>query len=177
MGPLNERFWIRLLPWRQKSKAEPKSAEIKFRPKLGIARQGGWACLELQLMNRSSWTVWAEEATVVLVDLDAEWQTTVSTGQAKHEILQNVEPNETLSVSLVRTIYDAAGRPQGRYSCLVVTDVRYRVFDEWRNAKLETCCIEMAALSIRGLRGAHECDKKIKKTKGSVGLRLNEQGS
>jgi hypothetical protein len=29
------------------------------------------------------------------------------------EILQNVNPNETLSVSIAGAIYDAAGKPQG----------------------------------------------------------------
>ena len=127
MDLLDERYWIGLLPWRRKNKPESKSAQIKFAPKLEITREDGWVYLELQLVNRSNWTVWVQEATVVLIDLDAKWQTAVSNKQARYEILQNVEPHDTLSVSLARTIYDAAGRPQAPYSCLVSTNVRYRV--------------------------------------------------
>jgi hypothetical protein len=118
--------------------------------------------------------VWVQEAAVVLIDLDANSQTTVSNGQDRYEVLQNVGPNDTLSVSLARTIYDAAGRPQGPYSCLVYTNIRYRVFDEWRNAKLEIYRVEMAALKVRGLQRAHRYDKKVKENNGSVGLTTKE---
>jgi hypothetical protein len=159
---MDDRYWIRLLPWRQKNKAESKSAQIKFTPKLSITRDHGWISLELLLVNRSSWTVWVEEASVVLTDLDANWQTGIAPGQARQQILQNVSSHDSLSVSLARTIYDAAGRPQGPYSCLVLTNVRYRVFDEWYDAKLERCRVVMAALTVVGLRRASWYDKKIK---------------
>jgi hypothetical protein len=174
---MNQSFWIRLLPWRQKNKAGSKSAQTKFAPKLRITRENGWVYLELQLVNHSSSTVWIQEAAVVLIDLNADSQTAVSNGQAKYEILQNVGPNDTLCVSLARTIYDAAGRPQGPYSCLVSTIVRYRVFDEWCNAKLETHRVEMAALKVRGLHGASWYDKKFKQSNGSVGLTTKEHKS
>jgi hypothetical protein len=171
---MDERYWIRLLPWRQKNMAESKSAQIKFAPKLRVVRKDAGAYLELLLVNRSSWTVWVEEATVFLIDLDAKRQTAVPTWQARYEILQNVEPNDTLSVSLARAIYDAAGRPQGSYSCLVRTNVLYRVFNEWCNAKLETYRVEMAALGILGLRSARSYDKEIKQINGSVDLTTKE---
>jgi hypothetical protein len=163
-----------MLSWRQKHKAESKSAQIKFAPKLRITRENGWVYLELQLENRSSWTVWLQEATVVLIGLHAALQTAASNGQARCEILQNVGTNDTLCVSLAKTIYDAAGRPQGPYSCLVSTNVRYRVLDEWCDAKLETCRVEMAALSVRGLHRARWYDKKMKQINGSAGLTANE---
>jgi hypothetical protein len=165
---MDDRFWIRLLPWRQKNKAESKSAQIKFVPKLSITRDDSWAYLKLLLVNRSSWTVWVEEATLVLADLDANWQTEVPTGQARLQILRTVSSNNTLSLSLARAIYDAAGRPQGPYSSLVLTNVRYRVFDEWCDAKLETCRIEMAALTAVGLRSARWYDQKMKHINGPV---------
>ena len=167
---MDERYWIRLLPWRLENKAESKSAKIKFAPKLRITREDGWQYLELQLVNHSSWTVWVEEASVGLADLDANLQTEVPSGQARHEILQNVSPNEALSVSLAGAIYDAAGRPQGQYSCLVHIHVRYRVFGEWRDAELETCRVEMEALSVFGLRSGRWYDKKIKQTNRRVDL-------
>lgn len=78
--------------------------------------------------------MWVEDATVVLADLDADLQAVVPSGQARLQIFENVRPNETLSVDLARAIYDASGRPRGPLSCLVLTNVRYRVFNEWRNA-------------------------------------------
>jgi hypothetical protein len=171
---MDGRSWIRLLPWRQTSKAESKSAQITFVPRLAITRKTRWPALELQLVNRSRWMVWVEEASVVLTALETKLQPEALTGQARHQILQNVRPNDTLSVSLAQTIYDAAGRPQGRYSCLVLTNVRYRVFDEWCNAKLEPYRVEMQALTVVGLRSPGWHNKKIKQINGSLGLSTKE---
>ena len=174
MALSDERFWTRLLPWRQKKRAESKSAQIQFEPKLRIASQDGWTYLELQLVNRSSWTVWVEEASIVLADLEADWQTEAPTGQINHKIRQNVVPSDALSVSLARAIYDAAGRPQGTYSCLALTNVRFRVFNEWRNAQLETCRVEMAALTVVGLRRDRWYGRRLKEIKGRDDLNTRQ---
>lgn len=97
---MDERFWIHLLPWRQKNKTESKSAQIKLAPKLTINREEGWANLELLLANHSRWPIWVREVAIALMDLDTKLQTAISTGKAKHEILQNVGPNEALRVSI-----------------------------------------------------------------------------
>jgi len=155
--------------------AESESAQFKFAPKLKITRRkGGWVYLELQLVNRSSWTVWVEEACIILTDLNTNLQTEVTPGQARHQILQNVLPNDTLSVSLARAVYDAAGRPQGPYSCLVLTNVRYRVFNKWFNAQIETCRVGMTALTVVDLHRARWYDKKMKRISGPLGLTLKE---
>jgi hypothetical protein len=172
---MDERYWIRLLPWRQKNKLESKAGQIKFAPKLRISRVDGWVDLELLLVNRSSWTVWVKEAAITLIDLDAEQQTTAPTGRAVHKILQNVVPRDALSVSLARSIYDAAGRPQAPYSCFVLTNVLYRVFDEWCNAKIETYRVEMAALTALGLHNARWLDKKIRQTNGLVDFAVEQR--
>jgi len=171
---MGQSYWIRFLPWRQNNHAESKSAQIKFAPKLRITRQDDWVYLELLLVNRSSWMVWVEEANVVLIDFDSNWQTEVPTGQVNHKIRQNVVPGDALSVSLAAAIYDAAGRPQGPYSCLVSTNVRYRVFDEWCNATLETYRVGMAALTVVSLHRARWYDKKMKHIRGQVDLTANE---
>jgi len=171
---MGQSYWIRFLPWRQNNHAESKSAQIKFAPKLRITRQDDWVYLELLLVNRSSWMVWVEEANVVLIDFDSNWQTEVPTGQINHKIRQNVVPGDALSVSLAAAIYDAAGRPQGPYSCLVSTNVRYRVFDEWCNAQLETCRVEMAALTVLGLRREHWYKRRIKQIKGRDDLTTHQ---
>jgi hypothetical protein len=111
-----------------------------------------------------------EEAAVALDELEANWQTVVPAGHVIHKILQNVVPGDALSVSLAATIYDAAGRPQGQYSCLVLTDIRYRVLNEWHVAKLEKCRVEMKALTVVDLHSTHRCDKKVNQMKGSVEL-------
>ena len=160
---MDNSYWARLFPWQQKNRPGSTPPPVKFEPQLLITREDTWTYLVLQLGNRSNRTVWVEEASIVLADLDADMQTEVPTGQARNQILQNVGPNETLSVSLARAIYDAAGRPQGTYSCLALTNVRFRVFNEWRNAQLETCRVEMTALTVLRLHSARRWyDKKIK---------------
>jgi len=167
---MDKHFWTRLLPQRQKIKAESNPSQIKFIPKLRISRQDDWVYLELLLWNRSNWMIWVEEAAVDLDDLKASWQTVVSAGHVIHKILQNVVPGDALSLSLAAAIYDAAGRPQGQYSCFVLTDIRYRVLNEWHIAKLEKCRVEMKALTVVDLHSTRRCDKKVKQIKGSVEL-------
>jgi hypothetical protein len=112
-----------------------------------------------------------------LTALDAIWQTGVPTGQVIHNIRQNVVPGDALSVSLAAAIYDAAGRPQGPYSCFVSTNVRYRVFDEWCTAQLETCRVEMTALTVLGLRREHWYNRKVKQIKGRGDLTTHQDKS
>jgi hypothetical protein len=174
MDQMDERYWIRLLPWRRKNRPESKSAQIKFAPQLILRRKDGWKYLELLLVNGSSWTVWVEEAGIVLANLRAILQTEIAAGEARCEILQNVGPNEKLGVSLAEAVDNAAGRPQGKYSCLVTTNVRYRVFEEWCDVKLETCRVEMAGLLAVGLSRARWYDRRIKRINGLVDLTKRE---
>jgi hypothetical protein len=152
---------------------ESKSPQVNFEARLATTHERGRMYLILQLFNHTSWTVWIDEVSVVLAALDANLQTEAPTGQARHRIFQNVGPNEALGVSLAETMYDAAGRPQGRYSCSINTGVRYRVLDEWCDAKLEPCHIEMEALTVVALHGARWYDKRIKQKNGLVGLAMN----
>jgi|ERR1700722_12295922 hypothetical protein len=55
---MDERIWIRLLPWRRKDRADSKSAQVKYACQLGFTQESGWSYLELLLVNRSSWAVW-----------------------------------------------------------------------------------------------------------------------
>jgi hypothetical protein len=136
--------------WR-KIENESEHSETNFSAKLRIIRDDGWVSLELLLLNDARMTVWVEEAKVVLTDLDANWQTSIATGQARHEIRQSVQPKETLSVSLASAIYDASGRPQGTYSCLIYPEVRYRFDEEWFSRTLDTYRVTMGALTVLGL--------------------------
>jgi len=158
----SDRSWIHRLPWRRKGRDETKAAQIKFRPELQIITENGWANLSLALVNQSSFTVWIEHANLALAGLDARFQASNPTGHFKQQILQNVGAKETLNVSLANAVYDAAGRPQGPYTCLLLVNVRYRVFDEWSDVRAATCRIAMTAINVTDLNGARWYDKKMK---------------
>jgi hypothetical protein len=143
-------------------KPEHRGFQIDFLARVRLFREDDWAYLELFLMNRSNVAVWVEEAVVVLSNLEANWQTSISTGQARLKILQNIRPNETLGVSLVGSIYEAAGRPQGKYTCMISTEVHFRVGDEWFIKTVHACRVEMAALAVFRLRRSRWFGKKAR---------------
>ena|ERR1700732_1343968 len=122
-----------------KTKPEPEGFQIDLSAQVRLFRQDDGAYLELFLVNRSDVIVWVEEAVVVLSNLEANWQTSISTGQARLKILHNIRPNETLGVSLAGSIYEASGRPQGKYSCMIFTNIHFRVGDEWFNKTVDEC--------------------------------------
>jgi hypothetical protein len=161
MDTTKERVWIRRLPWRRKGRDETKAAQIKFQPQIEIVRQDGWADLSLLLVNRSSFTVWIEHASISLADLTAKHQTAAPIARFEQQVLQYVGAKETLSISLANAVYDAAGRPQGPYTCLLLANVRYCVFDEWCDARAATCRIGMAAINVTDLHAARWYDKKM----------------
>jgi hypothetical protein len=156
---MDDHSLIRSLPWRQKNKAETKSAQIKFACQLAFTHENGWDYLELQLVNRSSWNVWVEEATMFLHDLDASLQASDPAEQVKIQIRQNVEAHNTVSVSLAAAIYEAAGKPQGRYACVVLSDVYYSVFEEWCNTQSREYRVMMRGITAVGLGGARGFNK------------------
>jgi hypothetical protein len=162
MDMTTERFWIRRLPWRRKERDETKAAQIKFQPRLEIVREDGWADLSLSLVNQSSFTVWIEHVNIALADLNAKHQTSTPIEHFKQQILQYVGAKETLCVSVANAVYDAAGRPQGPYTSLLLANVRYSVFDEWCDIRAATCRIKMAAINVTDLHGARWYDKKMK---------------
>jgi hypothetical protein len=164
MDTTKERVWIHRLPWRRKGRDETKAAQIKFQPQVEIVRQDGWEDLSLSLVNRSSFTVWVEHASISLADLTAKHQTATPIGRFEQQILQYVGAKETLCVSLANAVYDAAGRPQGPYTCLLLASVRYWVFDEWCDARAATCRIGMAAINVTDLQAARWYDKKMNLT-------------
>src|SRR5258708_15547372 len=161
-------FWTSgLCRWWRETKPERGGGRVDFSARLRVFHDDGWVLLEMVVGKRSNVTVWVEQASVALTDLDTDWQAGIPTGQARQAICQNVRPNDELSVSVAGAIYDAAGRPQGPYSCFVLTNVRYRVFDQWCDAQPETCRVEMAALTAVALHSARWYDKKMKHIKGS----------
>jgi hypothetical protein len=148
-----ERFWIHRLPWRRKG-GETKAGQIRFLLQLQIVRDDGWHNLCLSLVNQSSFMVWIEHASIALADVNAKHQTATPTGSITQQILRYVGAKETLQVSVANAVYDAAGRPQGPYTCLLLANVRYCVFDEWCEAAAGTCRIAMTAINVIDLHSA-----------------------
>jgi hypothetical protein len=141
-----------LFLYRRRKRGNSSDIKADLRPAVRITCFDGWAQLELHLVNRSSFTVWLEEATLVITDLDANFQTALATGQTAHRIRQAVSPIETLSMSIAGSLYEAAGRPQGAYSFLLLGTVHYRIGEDWAEANILPYRIEMAALSVLRLR-------------------------
>jgi hypothetical protein len=142
-----------ILRYLRRGQADSPVIKINLRPAVRISSFDGWASLELHLSNRSGFTVWIEEAQLVLTDLDAHFQTALSTGQTAHKIRQAIPPHETLAMSITGSLYEAAGRPQGPYSFRVLGSVHYRIADEdWAEACICQHKIEMTALSVLSCR-------------------------
>ena len=119
-----------------------------------ITRKNGWALLDLVLQNHSKLPIWAEQATFALADLDADFQGTAATEEGILLIRETVRPGGMLRISLIETVYNAAGKPQGEYSFLISGVVRYRAEESnWFEITLQTYRVRMIALSaIRLLR-------------------------
>lgn len=131
----------------------PKSAAYDLEPELSITRKNGWALLDLVLQNHSDSPIWAEQATFALADLDADFQGAAASSEGTLMIRETVRPRGMLQISLLETVYSAAGKPQGEYSFLISGVIRYRVGDNWFEITLQTYRVRMIALSaIRLLR-------------------------
>lgn len=132
----------------------PRDAAYDLEPELNITRKNGWALLDLVLQNHSKFPIWAEQATFALADLDADFQGAAPSGEGILLIRETVRPGGTLRISLIETVYYAAGKPQGEYSFLISGVVRYRAEESnWFEITLQTYRVRMIALSaIRLLR-------------------------
>lgn len=116
--------------------------------------------LNLVLANESRVEIWAEEATVDLIDVETDGET-YSPAQATLRIREPIAPSETLHISLIDTVYNAAGRPQGVYSCSLATVLRYRTggADEQFEQALPPYRAKMIALIPISLRRMARFDK------------------
>ena len=81
--------------------------------------------LDLVLENRSNIDIWAIEAEVILVKVESYGEV-YRPAPVTLNISELVEPTEILRVSLINTVYNAAGRPQGVYSTTLALKLRYR---------------------------------------------------
>ena len=128
--------------------SETEDSGIDFRPSIGFTRLDGWASLALLLENKSEGNVWTEEIEVVLSELLANDQTSEASLREIQKIRQTVRPRDMLPVSLVETIYLAAGKPQRKYSCVMSSVVRYRSGEEWFEKEMQPYRLKMAGLTV-----------------------------
>jgi hypothetical protein len=154
----------RLFHWGRTRGTASQPIQIDFDPQLAITNADSLGSLDLQLVNRSNVTVWVEEATIVLTDLEADSQASLATGREKHKIRQPVGAHFTLSMSLAGAVYEAAGRPQGSYECVIVSNVRYRTGELWVEKPLLTYRLKMVALSAMALRKMRWFDRQFPST-------------
>ena len=139
-------FAVRI--WRHKSNGSANDTGIDFRPSIGFTHMDGWASLALLMVNKSERNVWAEEIEIVLTDLVADDQTYEATYREIQSIRQAVQPQDMLPISLVETIYRAAGKPQTKYSCVMSAIVRFRAGEKWFERPLQPYRLKMAGLTI-----------------------------
>jgi len=121
---------------------------IDFRPSIGFTRLDGWVSLALLLENKSEINVWAEEIEIALTDLIADDQTSEASCHGIHKIRQTIQPQDMLPISLVETIYEAAGNPQRKYSCVMSAIVRYRAGENWFEKPMQPYRLNMAGLTV-----------------------------
>ena len=125
---------------------------VDFHPTIGFTRLDGGRSVAVLLDNRSDARVWIEEIEIVLTDLIANQQTSDASCHETHKIHQTVRGQDMLPVSLVETIYRAAGKPQRKYSCVLSSIVRYRVEERWYEEAMKAYRLSMVGLTVAGIR-------------------------
>jgi hypothetical protein len=140
--------YVALRTWLRNRNQGDDDPGIDFCPAIGFTRLDGWASLAVLLSNKSDENVWTEEIEIALADISATDQTAEASGHAVQKIRQTVQPHDMLPVSLVESIYKAAGKPQRRYSCVMSSMVRYRVGEKWYEKPMQPYKLKMAGLTI-----------------------------
>lgn len=134
--------------WLQKRNEAIREGGADFRPKIGFTRLDGGASLAVLLDNRSDRKVWAEEIEIVLAHLVANDQTAQASCHEIQKIHQTVGRHDMVPVSLVGTIYKAAGNPQRKYSCMLSSVLRYKVDEKMFERPLAPHALRMAGLTV-----------------------------
>lgn len=132
--------------WRQKNGGNSTDPRSRFRPNIGFTRLDGMESLSLLLANDSREPVWTEQIEIFLSGLKADQQTAEATCHEIQKIRQTVRGGDMLPISLAQVIYNAAGNPQRKYSCLLASVVKYRIGDENFEKAMDTYRIEMIGL-------------------------------
>jgi hypothetical protein len=137
---------------RGRAKSAQRRNGVDFRPNIGFARQDGFKSVAILLDNKSRTPVWTEEIEIALTELTANQQTADATCHETHKIRQTVGPGDLLPISLVETIYVAAGKPQRKYSCVMSSLVRCRVGERCFQKTMPAYRLKMIGLTVAGIR-------------------------
>ena len=105
--------------------ANPAPDRLNSKPRLHLTLESSAGALNLAVANRSRVEIWAEEATVDLVDVETNGEV-YSPAQSVLKIREPIAPSEILRISLINTVYNTAGRPQAMYSCTIAAVLRFR---------------------------------------------------
>jgi hypothetical protein len=138
--------YVAVRVWQQRAAIDPADKSSGFRPRIGFTRLDGMESLSLLLDNRSREFVWAEEIEVFLTDLTADQQTAAPTCQGIQKIRQMVRGGDMLPISLAQVIYNAAGDPQRKYTCVLSSILHYRIGDQWFEKNMGNYRIRMTGL-------------------------------
>lgn len=126
--------------------------EAGVRTSLELTPQDGWRLLNLAVANRHDTKVWVERAAFVITDLDANMQGGPASGYGSVEIHEFIPSGQDLCVSLIEAVYNAAGKPQGVYSFLLSSMVRYHLDERWLESESSVFRVEMVRLSGMRIR-------------------------
>jgi hypothetical protein len=140
--------WVALKFWQDRApSSEPVDPEVDVQAELKATRSQGWTFFNLVLLNRSRMRVSVVDVTFSIIDLVAKYRAHPSTKETTFKVRRFVQPGDLLCVDLVELFYNAAGRPQGAYSFVVATTIRYRAHGDLFTQPLPLCRVKMVALS------------------------------
>ncbi len=142
---------------RSRANSGKRRSGVDFRSTIGFAMQDGYKSVALLLTNKSRAPVWTEEIEIALTELTANQQTAEATCHETHKIRQTVGSQDLLPISLVETIYLAAGKPQRKYSCIMSSMVRYRAGEKWFEETMPAYRLRMIGLTVAGIRRERKC--------------------
>jgi hypothetical protein len=155
-----------------------RNLRVGARPRLVLKLDKAVGSLGVAISNRSHTEVWVEEATVNLVDVETDGET-YTPAQAVLKIREPVAPSECLYISLIDTVYNAAGRPQGVYSFTISALLRYRTdqSDEEFQQAFPLCHAKMNTLVPIGLcrMGWFDKSARSREPESGMGLERGEQ--
>jgi hypothetical protein len=145
--------WVALKFWQDRApSSEPVDPEVNVEAGLKATRAQGWTFFNLVLLNRSRMRVSVVDVTFSIIDLVAKHQAHPATKETTFKVRRFVQPGDLLCVDLVELFYNAAGRPQGAYSFVVGTTIRYRAHGDLFTQPLPFSRVRMVALSPNALQ-------------------------
>jgi hypothetical protein len=145
--------WVALKFWQDRApSSEPLDPEVRVEAELKATRTQGWTFFNLMLLNRSRMRIAVVDATFSITGLVAKFQAFPATKATTFKVRRFLTPGDFMHLDLVEIFYNAAGKPQGAYSFVVATTIRYRAHGDLFTQVLPLSRVRMVALSPNALR-------------------------